>query len=186
MNQSLIDWQGSFESTSALAMLMLWLMFNYLSPMVNCDLQRLMNNNMLVRHLISLLSFFFLFTLIDSKANLVTTWIKTVVVYIVFVLLTKSKWYVVVPVLALLLIDQSLKRYKNEVKHEDTKKTVDKMRRFLNIAVIVIVFIGTFDYYLIQKKEYKNKFSFKIFFLGAKKKCKPSFPKIAREKIVKL
>jgi len=179
----MIDWSNTFESTGAISMLMLWLLFGFLSTFVNCDLQRLMTQNIITRHVISLLAFFFLFTLIDSKANLLTTWIKTIVVYVLFILLTKNKWYIVLPVLALLLVDQSLKRYKNEVTTDDGKTRIDNARSFLNKIIIVIILLGTLDYYLIQKAEYKNRFSFIKFFLGNIKPCKKSFPKIKRAKV---
>lgn len=181
---SKIDWQGSFESTTALSTLMLWLLFGFMTTMVNCDLQRLMLQNVYIKHAISLLIFFFLFTLIDSKSNLLTTWIKTLVIYVLFILATKSKSYYVLPVIGLLLIDQSIKRYKNEVQSASIHDKLGFARKVLNYTVIIVILAGAFDYYLIQKAEYKEKFSYPTFFLGTTKRCKTDFPKINRANII--
>lgn len=174
-----INWGQSFDSTTALASMFLWLLFGYLSTQVNCDLQRLLTHSILVKHMVSLLAFFFLFTLIDSnnKSNLITTWVKTVVVYVLFILTTKSKWYFIIPVLALLLIDQSLKKYIKDSKENDTiepakKRGFDNASKFINVVIIVIIIVGAIHYAALQKAEYKGAFSWYAFFVGTTKPCK--------------
>jgi hypothetical protein len=152
----------------------LWLLFGYLSTQVNCDLQRMLANSILVRHMISLLAFFFLFTLIDSnnKANLATTWIKTLVVYILFILTTKSKWYFIVPVLTLLMVDQSMKKYLEQVTDPKERLAFERTSKFINALIIVVIIVGALHYMTVQKAEYKDKFSLFTFFIGTTKPCK--------------
>ena len=185
-----IQWDQSFTATTALANMYLWLLFGFLTLQVNCDLQRLMQHSVWVRHLVSILAFFFLFTLIDTnnKSNLITTWIKTVVVYILFILTTKSKWFFAIPVLALLLIDQSLKKYvgdlsqqgkgHGEIANQDKINTILRITKVINIIVFVIIIVGAVDYAIRQKREYKGQFSMVKFFLGTTKRCKETLSQI--------
>jgi cytochrome c biogenesis factor len=91
--------------------------------------------------------------------------------------MTKSKWYFILPALTLLLIDQLVKKNvaikeANGEKVDDLKKNQEMITKVINIAIIIIVFIGTLHYMLLQKMEYKENFNFKKFFLGLNKKCK--------------
>lgn len=176
-----IDWSQSFDTSTALANMYLWLLFGFLATQLNCDLQRLMQQVPVVRHLVSLLAFFFLFTLIDSnnRSNLLTTWVKTVLVYILFVLTTKSKWFFAVPVLVLLLVDQSLKKYAQGVKEPERQRELQQASKVLNAVVFVTIIAGTFDYMLRQKKEYKGRFSYTTFFLGSNRACKANLKQLS-------
>ena len=102
--------EGSFDIRFAIAALYLWLLFGFLSSMVSCDMQRLMNDNIVFRHTVGITAFLLLFTTLDSdnKDNVFQTWKKTIMVYFVFLLLTKSKWYFSVPTLFLIVLDQSI------------------------------------------------------------------------------
>lgn len=60
-----------------------------------------------------------LFTIVDEKAEKVPVQfllLKTVIVYIAFVMMTKSKWYFSLPVLMALVLDQMLKYYSDYLK----------------------------------------------------------------------
>lgn len=174
----MIDFSNTFDSTNALSSMYLWIIFAYLSALLNCDLQRLIANHPLVLHLVGLTAFFFLFTLLDSKnqTSVGTVWVKTLFIYILFVLMTKSKWYFVVPVLVLLLVDQSLKRdiaFKEASGKDmkDEKQKQEKLTKILNIIIIIMIILGTIHYMFIQYSEYKDKFSLFTFFFGWRK-CK--------------
>ena len=171
----MFDLSNTFDTTNALSGMFLWLMFGYLSVLLNCDLQRLIKNHPLVLHFVGILAFFFLFTVIDSsnKTNIMNIWIKTIFIYLMFILLIKSKWYFVVPVLCLLLIDQSLKKDISYRKQADPEKDITtyeafakEFSRIANILIIVVIITGTIHYAILQKQEYQDKFSWMTFFLG--------------------
>ena len=177
-----MDFSGTFDSTNALACMFLWLIFGFLTTMVNCDIQRFLNDYPIVFHSFGFVAFFFLFTLMDTnnKSSIGVIWIKTFFVYILVILMTKSKWYFIIPVLALLLIDQSIKKQiafkKTETENNDDY--IEKMNIFqnkttqiINYAIIILIIIGTIDYIRLQKLEYKGSFSFYKFFL-TNNKCK--------------
>jgi hypothetical protein len=168
----------TFDTTFALSAMFLWIIFSYLANMLNCDLQRLLKSSLLVVHISGILAFFFLFTLLDpnNKSSIGAIWLKTLFVYILFVAMTKSKVFFVVPVLILLLIDQSLKK---EVAIREAKGLPDEVfkgrqeyiSKIINITIIVIIAIGSLHYLYLQSIQHRNKFSFKQFFFGIADKC---------------
>lgn len=179
----MVDFSGTFDTTNAMSGMFLWVVFGYLSVLLNCDLQRFLRNHPAVVHLFGVVAFFFLFTLLDSnnKTSIGVIWFKTFFVYLLFVLLTKSKWYFAVPVLGLLLLDQTLK--KNVLIKEAAGEDVAKNREFqqdatslINKAIIVLIVLGTLHYMHLQYKEYGSGFSLAKFFFGVSK-CKPFAPK---------
>lgn len=173
---------NSFDTTNALSGIYLWLIFGLVVAHVNCDVRRFMDGNGLLRHLITLLAFFFLFTIVDgnNKSDLLTTWVKTLIIYVLFVLMTKSKWYFVIPVIALLLADQSLKRHLGFKKNnghveEQEEKRILKASEVINWVVVGVIIVGCVHYMYLQYTEYGKDFSFALFFLGTDK-CKKVAP----------
>lgn len=177
----MIDLSGTFDTTNALSGMYMWLIFGYLSQLINCDLQRLMRSHVLVTHLVGITAFFFLFTLMDSNNRDITIgkiWLKTLFIYGLFILMTKSKWYFVVPVLILLLVDQTIKRMVSEdVENEVSTSHKRELSRKLNIGIIVIIVVGSLHYMYLQWLEYKSNFDLTRFFFSTNKKCKLKSPK---------
>lgn len=156
----------TFDTSFALSSMFLWIVFGFMAVTLNCDLQKLLRNNPFVLHLFGLLAFFFLFTLLDAnnEKHVAVVWLKTFVIYILFVLMTKSKWYFVVPVLGLLLVDQTLKKqasFKKDPKYYEFQKRYSDI---INKVVIVVIIVGCLQYMWLQKQQHKNKFSFRKFF----------------------
>jgi hypothetical protein len=101
VREAAMDFAGTFDTTNALSGMFLWIVFSFLASLINCDIQRMMRQNPLLIHMFGFTAFFFLFTLIDAnnKTSLKTVWFKTFFVYLLFVMMTKAKWYFVLPVL---------------------------------------------------------------------------------------
>jgi hypothetical protein len=175
----------TFDTTYALSAMFLWIMFSYLANMLNCDLQRMLKSNLMVVHLCGVLTFFFLFTLLDpnNKSSIGVIWLKTLIVYILFVLMTKSKWYFVVPVLILLLIDQTLKKEvairEARGQHDQSLKgRQEGITKMVNVSIIVVITIGALHYMYLQFIQHHSQFSFKKFFFGVADNC--NFPRIRK------
>lgn len=174
-----LDISNTFDSTTALSGMFLWIIFGYLSALLNCDLQRFLKHHPMFIHLMGIVAFFFLFTLIDTnnKTSILNVWIKTLFIYVLFVLMIKSKWYFVVPVLVLLLIDQTMKKdltlmqASNLPLTEDSLKNRKSISKTINVMVIALIISGVIHYAYIQHREYKHKFSWYMFFFGITK-CK--------------
>jgi hypothetical protein len=169
-----LDFKNSFDTTGSLAALYLWLMFGYLNVLLNCDLQRSIHQSQVLRHLLGIIAFYFLFTVIDPNNN-VPVWVtlvKTVGVYVLFVLATKSRWYFAGTALLLLFIDQLIKNHIAYVEKQDEDGTVDKraqlqkVRSYLLYAIVTVIFAGTMEYTWKQMRDKKDAFRWKTLFLG--------------------
>jgi hypothetical protein len=157
-----------FDARTAIAGLYLWLLFGFLSTMVSCDIKRFMDN-IYFRHFIGLISFFLLFTITDKENNLNIggIWIKTFFVYFIFLMMTKSKWFFSIPVLLLLIIDQSYKfeidfiqKDKKNSKYYNKIQKYENIRKHLYYAIIVLIVVGFIHYALRQYNQFGSKFSF--------------------------
>lgn len=164
---------GSFDVRFAISALYLWLLFGFLSSMVSCDMQRLMNDNIVFRHTVGIISFLLLFTTLDreNNDNVFQTWKKTIIVYFVFLLLTKSKWYFSVPTLFLIVLDQSINiqiKYliKNNKEGETTK--LKEMRKNLFVILIVTIIAGFVQYGFRQYNEFGKDFNLFTFIFSSK------------------
>lgn len=163
--------QKTFETTSALSAFYLWIAFSYLTGFLNCDIQRFIREHPITQHIIAILTFFFLFTVLDSKNDVGITviWVKTLFVYFVFIALIKSKWYFVLPSLGLLIADQTIKMHINYIeKRNEPKEKIDRMRkarRIINIVNIVTITLGFAHYLVKQVRDKKDDFSMYKFFL---------------------
>ena len=155
-----------FDVRTAIAGLYLWLLFGFLSSIVSCDIKLLMTNNIYFRHFVGIISFFLLFTVIDkdNDMDIISIWIKTCFIYFIFLLMTKSKWYFSIPVLLLLLVDQSFKFQIEFTQKVDPKSNkinyYENIRKKVYISIIVLIVIGFIHYAIRQYKEFGSKFSF--------------------------
>lgn len=168
-----------FDTMDALSVILLWIVFGYLNVLLNCDLQRMLMNRPLFLHGMAIIAFFFLMTTIDPKNKNDEFWkvaVKTVFVYALFVLVTKSKWYFALPVLVVLFVDQALKRREAIAEDTDGLTTDKRYRMGVGALITVLVVLGTVDYARLQKLEYKGKFSWFVFFFGLAKRCKADRP----------
>jgi hypothetical protein len=153
----------TFDTKLALTALYFWILFGYMNSMVSCDLQRWMVQSPLFRHCIGVISFFFLFTLFDKK-NDQQPWIgllKTLFIYCVFLLMTKSKWYFALPIFLILVVDQFLAAQvayfkKNEPQRDTAVYT--RIRDALTIALFTLILVGFIAYVIRHRHEHGDEF----------------------------
>ena len=170
-----------FDARTAIVGLYLWLLFGFLSNIVSCDIKRFMNN-VYFRHFIGLVAFFLLFTITDkdNDLNIGGIWLKTFFVYFIFLMMTKSKWFFSIPVLILLIVDQSYKfeidfiqkdekenkketikeNKKESIKYDNKIQNYENIRKYLYYAIITLIVIGFIHYAVRQYKQFGSKFSF--------------------------
>lgn len=162
-----------FDARTAIAGLYIWLLFGFLSKIVSCDIKKLINENVYFRHFIGLISFFLLFTMTDENNNNNTSitriWINTFFVYFAFLMMTKSKWYFSIPVLLLIVIDQSYKFQiefiqkdnNNEQRSVQVNKVneYETIRRYIYPVIIGLIVAGFIHYAVRQYNHFGNRFS---------------------------
>ena len=166
----------TFDIRLALVGIYLWLLFGFLSSMVSCDVQDLMNNNLLFRHAVGIVAFFLLFVIFEKHTNDVTfLWKKTILIYCVFLLMIKNKWYFSIPVLLILVADQSLKYQITYLTEQNSNNpTIAKYQNIndkLYILFLILIVIGFIHYTIRQYIQFGSKFSFgKLLFTSTCKK----------------
>lgn len=155
----MIDLSRTFDTTNALSSVLLWIIFGYLGSMLNCDLQRMIHKNPFFLHAIGFSAFLLLFTIIDNsnKHNIYILLLKTFIIYILFILMTKSQWFIVVPVIFLLVIDQFIKKdiAIREAKNNDIvnyKYFQTKLTKAINIIIITLILLGCVHFIGTMKK----------------------------------
>lgn len=160
------DFDKTFDTKTALTGLYLWLLFGFLSTMVSCDIQRWMRDSLLFRHFVGIIAFFFLFTVIDTsnKAHILSIWMKTLFIYGIFLMMVKSKWYFSLPIILLLVLDQSLKVHQGYLEGKTSEKgsveQIETIRNNINRGVIALIVVGFVHYTARQYNEFGAKFSF--------------------------
>lgn len=168
---------GTFDASAALAMMYLWLMFGFIAVLINCDLQRFLESHVLIRHILGLIAFFFLFTILDpqNENHVGIVFVKTVAIYILFVMATKSRWMFSGTALLFLFADLVLKYHISYLeKQNQNKEDIElyrQTRQILFVIIVSIILIGTMDYAIKQMREQPN-FDWSAFFIGSEKLCK--------------
>ena len=151
----------------------IWLVFGYLSDTVSCDIKKMLNNNYL-KQIAALISIFLLFVVIDKDSNKNSFMLikDTLIVYLFYLLLTKNKWYFIVPVILFMLIYQFLrveinfltnKHEKSHEKNESINEKIHNYTKYLNNIewiIVILIVLGFIHYLIRQKLEFKKRFNF--------------------------
>lgn len=167
--------ETSFDVTASIGFMYLWMFFAFFTVLNNCELQKLAFTNIYVQHLFAFLAFFFLITIVDVQNNqsVQETWIKTIIVYLIFIVTTKMKLWGVIFLIVLLIIDLTIRahilyRQKQGDKPEQLEQ-FQKARRILRYVIFIVVILAFIHYLVYQEKEYKDRFSLSKFLLGTGK-----------------
>ena len=162
---------------------------NFLAETFPCRMQYLLRSNMLVKHLFGFFTMIF-FVVLSSGIkgqNIFKIVQSSFLLYILFILISKSQIYIFYIILLFLCITYIINIIKEEEK-ENLKKD-EKIDKLINekinnyeytiyvlyILIIILTIIGVILYIGEKKIEYKNTFSYITFFFG-KPSCKGKSP----------
>jgi hypothetical protein len=168
--------QKSFDMTSAIAFMLLWVMFAYTTPLLSCQTQRIMESSVYPKHMMGIIGFFCLLAITDTKNNshIGILWTKSVIGYLFFMMLMKTHIYTFIIVLVLLAIDISLrvqidymKKTEKDVTHLETSRTV------IFYIICAVTVIGFMLYANHAYHDHKQDFSITTFIFG-NNKCNKS------------
>ena len=137
-------------------------------PIFNCDLQRLLQQNVYVNHLFTFFCFLYIIVLTDNTISFSQIWWKTLLIYGLFVMLTKSKIEYVGIVLLLLLVDQCVNSTIQTKLQKNTDEDVSKLktaRTYIKYVIFGVILIGFISYFFRQRADHKD-FSFLTLLFG--------------------
>jgi quinol-cytochrome oxidoreductase complex cytochrome b subunit len=167
--------EETFDVTASIAFMYLWMFFAFFTILSSCELQELATKNIYVKHAMAFIAFFFLITIVDSQNNqsVQLTWLKTLIVYLIFVVTTKMTLFGIMILLGLLLIDLTLRAHiQYRQKQGDTKEQLTiylNARVWIRYLLFTTIIFGFLHYLFYQEKEYQTKFSLAKFLLGTGK-----------------
>lgn len=147
----------------------LWILFGRLNP--NCDLDKLLTNNIYFRHIIGYMSVLLLFIMYDDKVFELSTiklFQESILIYILFILATKSKLIFIIVLFINLLLDQYIKFKLNKTNNDNEKQKLELIRKYSIYSSIGIIIIGFIFYFLKQKNDYGDDFNLYTFLLSTK------------------
>lgn len=151
-------------------LMLLALSGGYVAQTLGCKTQKLLTENMYVKHIVIIMLIYFTSSVFseDKKPN--ENMKTTLVIYIFYLLFTKMNIYFTLTVFAMLGINYILstyvKYYEKEEIEEDHIELFKDYQKKLTIGIAVLVITG-FTLYATEKyKEYGNKFSLKTFMFG--------------------
>jgi len=152
---------------------------NYLAPLFPCKLQRMLTNNMYVKHVLGLLTLVFFVELVDTTTNasLLWTFISSGLLYLWFILTTTMEAKVFMVLVILFAVMYSLHLYINQLDKEATPEAIRlttrlrQLEHYMYYASILLTMFGVVAYYGRKKKELGRSFDIVKFFLG-KTTCK--------------
>jgi len=155
----------------------LWLLFGYMSLYLNCDLQRIFHENALMLHVFGFVTVFLLFTNQAPKNVRIhpgQLFLRTLTVYMLWILASKTKWYVILSVLFILFMYEMAVLILDYIYHPSVS-TVDETRKKkyikakfatgVLITISVVVVFGVLDYMRVQLIEHRSHFSLWDFFV---------------------
>jgi len=142
-------------------------------PIFNCSVQKLLKQNVYANHVCTFFCLLYLVVFANGTFTLNDV-LQTLLIYVLFIMLTKTDLEYVGMVLLALLIDQYISSMIKSKVAVDPKADVSKLttiRTYIKYLVIVVILVGFVSYYFKQKKDHKN-FSFLTLFFGSSNPCK--------------
>lgn len=178
----MIDIQDKIPIYSIFILLLI-LSGGYIVQLVPCKLQRILNDNIYLKHLFCLLTLVFLVDLTDpeqNKKSLNITILKSFVLYIFFIFIIKTyyKFFILIMITLGIIYLIVIKKtdIDNEIKNSKDINIINELNNYKSKLIIVqnilfgfiiIFMILGFLIYLGEKKhQYKNKFNYFTFLLG--------------------
>ena len=168
-------------SIHALISLYLIISANFMVPLFSCDLQSLIIDNIIIRHMIGFLTLLFFVRLTgpgkSSFQNIIT---DSVILYLWFIASTKITSEFLYIVLSLTAVYFILYIYEttNESENKKDKKVTENIelaKYWISRLLGLIIIIGVILYYGEKRLEYKKDFDLMTFIFG-KVKCKKYTP----------
>lgn len=165
---------NSFDATASLSLMYLWMAFAFFTVLLSCDLQRVAFNNIYIQHLFAFAALFFLITIVDpnNTMSIWETWMKTIIIYVLFIMSTKAKWPFVAGLIAMLMIDLTIKTHiAYKEKRNEPIEWAKEARKYVRALIFVIIIAGFVHYAFRAVKDHKKDFNWEKFILGTGK-CK--------------
>jgi len=171
------------ELKNAFTLLYVVVLSSYFEPLFSCDLQRLFTESVLAKHVILIVSCFFLLTLMEDDKkprSLGETFKLTGALYALYIASVKSKAIFVMPMILALVADHVLRVQVELMEKREAdglasdgdlalKARLVQLRAALTWVIVALIVGGMLHYYIRARLEFGDQFSTVAFFAGTKK-----------------
>jgi hypothetical protein len=169
----------NFSNYSLIFALYLMIGVNFLIHVFSCHIQKVLQNNMYVKHLVAIFTLFFFVILIknektDDEYLYFKNMLSTLCLYFIFICSLRMKMKFFIIFMTILCINFFIRGYidsLNPILFKDKIAKLEQSSRYLIISSVIVIIIGIIFYYLETKKKYDKEFTNKMFIIGDKN-CK--------------
>jgi|LakMenE01Jun11ns_1017448.scaffolds.fasta_scaffold9230093_1 hypothetical protein len=153
-----------------LLLLFLTISGNFLAPLFPCQVQELFTTSIFHKHILAFFTLFFAIVLANNEINnLKLLFRKTILLYLLFILITRMDKNFFLLFLFILaakyLLEKQIEDLSKEIP-EEVLNNYNKMNKMLQYTLIIIGIIGFLIYLGEKKYEYGADFDFTTFIFG--------------------
>jgi hypothetical protein len=146
---------------------------NYFAEILGCNTQKLLGNNMAVKHILQIISIYITMNLYSSnKIHPITKLKNTLFFYVLFIMFTKMNLFftgfVFCMILSMFIINNYIDYYKE---HKKEYVHLIKINELITRVVLATLCLGVLIYFLDKKKEYSGTWDTYKYIFGVNK-CK--------------
>ena len=165
----MIDFDFELNNKS-LFLLFLVVSGNYIGELLGCKTQKLLSENIYMKHIVLLCLIYFTINLVGEKKKHPVNILKnTLILWLFYLVLTKMNLQFTIIVLCLLFslyIWDEYQGYLDESKEDYNKERYESIQLYLQYSIIGFMLVGFVLYYIKQRKEHSKDFSNIKFLLG--------------------
>jgi len=167
------------DKTIAILVFILIISGNYIGQLFPCNVQAVLSESMIMKHVFGFLTLFF-FVLLTLPNFTVTEGTQTsLILYFIFLIFSKTHyvfWFLTVFIFSIVYF---IYLYKRELKDDDPfKSQLNRLNTYLSYLGALVGIIGFLVYMGMKKNEYGKNFKYMQFLLG-KPDCKGKSPKLS-------
>ena len=157
-------------NNKSLFLLFLVVSGNYIGELLGCKTQKLLSENIYMKHIVLLCLIYFTINLVGEKKKHPVNILKnTLILWLFYLVLTKMNLQFTIIVLCLLFslyIWDEYQDYLDESKEDYNKERYESIQLYLQYSIIGFMLVGFVLYYIKQRKEHSKDFSNIKFLLG--------------------
>ena len=170
------------SNISKLAIFIFIIAGNYANDTFSCSLRKLINNNMLVKHILGIFIVLFFIGISQDEITIINKMLLSVFLYVWYLIIMRSPLTITLFVVSIIIILYILQEHINDLnkmlsddsnmKEVDTLKTQQSIefytmvRNGLFISSVVLSTLGFISFVLINKQTFKSKFNIYKFLIG--------------------
>lgn len=167
----MFDIKDLANMTPFLFILSATILTNYAQEVLGCKIQNIFNINPYLKHLVLIFLIYTTLTFVDKTTTPKDHFIKSIFIWILFILFTKNLLRTTVVIyicMIILFINEDYINYYKNIKNEEKIKKLTKISTYLKYIILFLIIVGHILYVLKQKKLFGKNFNLIKLYRGTK------------------